>query len=197
MAAPISVGRQHALIRLNYAFLLAVVAVIAAILTAAMTLQYANRELPCPLCLLERVALFGICFGALANFRHGFSYRNTGYSLLFAVLLLVVSARQTLLDIYPRPGHAYIGSAILGIHMPVWSIIIAVTVLAAYAVKLAILGGDAFLRNAEVSTFPQIKRSADAIGLYVIALAAVNLVSVVLQCGLGECHTFGYRLLGG
>ena len=197
MGTPVSVGRQHALIRLNYAFLLGVVAVIAAILTAAMTLQYANRELPCPLCLLERVALFGICFGALANFRHGFSYRNTGYSLLFAVLLLVVSARQTLLDIYPRPGHAYIGSAILGIHMPVWSIIIAVTVLAAYAVKLAILGGDAFLRNADVNAFPQIKRSADAIGLYVIALAAVNLVSVVLQCGLGECHTFGYRLLGG
>lgn len=197
MATPVSVGRQHALIRLNYAFLLGVVAIIAAILTAAMTLQYANRELPCPLCLLERVALFGICFGALANFRHGFSYRNTGYSLLFAVLLLVVSVRQTLLDIYPRPGHAYIGSAILGIHMPVWSIIIAVAVLAAYAVKLAILGGDAFLRKADVNAFPQIKRSADAIGLYVIALAAVNLVSVVLQCGLGECHTFGYRLLGG
>jgi len=126
-----------------------------------MTLQYANRELPCPLCLLERVALFGICFGALANFRHGF------------------------------------GSAIFGIHMPVWSIIIAVTVLAAYAVKLVILGGDAFLRNADVNAFPQIKRGADAFGLYVIALAAVNLVSVVLQCGLGECHTFGYRLLGG
>ena len=197
MAIPVSAARQHALIGLNYAFLLCVVAVIAAILTAAMTLQYANRELPCPLCLLERVALFGICFGALSNFRHGFSYRNTGYSLLFAVLLLVVSARQTLLDIYPRPGHAYIGSAIFGIHMPVWSIIIAVVVLTAYAVKLAILGGDAFLRDANVNAFPQIKRGADAIGLYVIALAAVNLVSVVLQCGLGECHTFGYRLLGG
>lgn len=197
MTTSVSVGRQHALIRLNYAYLLCVVAVIAAILTAAMTLQYANRELPCPLCLLERVALFGICFGALANFRDGFSYRNTGYSLLFAVLLLVVSVRQTLLDIYPRPGHAYIGSAIFGIHMPVWSIIIAVTVLAAYAVKLMVLGGDAFLRNADVNAFPPIKRGADAIGLYVIALAAVNLVSVVLQCGLGECHTFGYRLLGG
>jgi len=194
---PISVGRQRALTRLNYAFLLAVVVAVAAILTAAMTLQYANRELPCPLCLLERVALFGICFGALANFRLGFSYRNTGYSLLFAVLLLVVSVRQTLLDIYPRPGHAYIGSAIFGIHMPVWSIIIAVAVLAAYAVKLAILGGDAFLRDADLEAFPRIKRTADAIGLYVIALAAVNFVSVVLQCGLGECHTFGYRLLGG
>jgi len=64
-------------------------------------------------------------------------------------------------------------------------------------VKLAILGGDAFLRDADLEAFPRIKRTADAIGLYVIALAAVNFVSVVLQCGLGECHTFGYRLLGG
>jgi disulfide bond formation protein DsbB len=194
---PATVVHRRLLIELNFAYLLCVVLGIAGILTAAMTLQYANRELPCPLCLLERVALFGVCFGVLQNFRHGFSYRNTGYSLLFTVLLLVISVRQSLLDIYPRPGHAYIGSAIFGIHMPVWSIIIALTLLTAYAVKLAILGGDEFLRDADIRSYPRTKRLADIIGLYVIALLAINFVSVVLQCGLGECHTFGYRLLGG
>jgi disulfide bond formation protein DsbB len=194
---PATVVHRRLLIELNFAYLLCVVLGIAGILTAAMTLQYANHELPCPLCLLERVALFGVCFGVLQNFRHGFSYRNTGYSLLFTVLLLVISVRQSLLDIYPRPGHAYIGSAIFGIHMPVWSIIIALTLLTAYAVKLAILGGDEFLRDADIRSYPRIKRLADIIGLYVIALLAINFVSVVLQCGLGECHTFGYRLLGG
>ena len=194
---PATVVHRRLLIELNFAYLLCVVLGIAGILTAAMTLQYANHELPCPLCLLERAALFGVCFGVLQNFRHGFSYRNTGYSLLFTVLLLVISVRQSLLDIYPRPGHAYIGSAIFGIHMPVWSIIIALTLLTAYAVKLAILGGDEFLRDADIGSYPRIKRLADIIALYVIALLAINFVSVVLQCGLGECHTFGYRLLGG
>jgi disulfide bond formation protein DsbB len=193
---PSSVGYQRLLIQLNFFYLLCVVLGIAGILTAAMVLQYGNHELPCPLCLLERVAMFGVCFGVLQNFRHGFSYRNTGYSLLFAVLLLVISVRQTLLDIYPRPGHAYIGSAIFGIHMPVWSIIIALTLLTAYAVKLALLGNDAFLRDTDVRSFPRIKRVANAIAFYVIALVAINLVSVVLQCGLGACHTFGYKLLG-
>jgi disulfide bond formation protein DsbB len=193
---PSAVGYQRLLIQLNFAYLLCVVLGIAGILTAAMALQYGNHELPCPLCLLERVAMFGVCFGVLQNFRHGFSYRNTGYSLLFAVLLLVIAVRQTLLDIYPRPGHAYIGSAVFGIHMPVWSIIIALTLLTAYAVKLAILGNDDFLRDTDVKAFPRIKQLADAIGLYVIALVAINLVSVVLQCGVGECHTFGYKLLG-
>ena len=106
---------------LNEAFMLGMMAVIAAILTAAMTLQYGRGELPCPLCLLQRVAMLGVCFGLMQNFRTGFSDRNLGFSLLFAVFLLVVAVRQTLLDIYPRPGHEYVGSAILGLHMPVWS----------------------------------------------------------------------------
>ena len=186
---------QRLLALLNYTYLLLVMFVIAGILTAAMTLQYVNGELPCPLCLLERVAMLGVCFGIMLNFRRGFSYQNTGFSLLFAIVLLVVSVRQSLLDIYPRPGHEYIGSAIFGIHMPVWSIIIALALLSAYAIKLAILGGDEYLREADVGEFPALGRIADILSIYVIALCLINLVSVVLQCGLGECHTFGYRLL--
>jgi disulfide bond formation protein DsbB len=191
-AAP---GTQRTLALLNYLYLLLVMAVIAGILTGAMTLQYANDELPCPLCLLERVALLGVCFGIMLNFRHGFSYQNTGFSLLAAIFLLVVSVRQTLLDIYPRPGHEYIGSPVFGIHLPVWSIIIALAILIAYAIKLSTLGGDEHLRQAPLAEFPAIRKLALGLSLYVIGVCLVNLVSVILQCGLGECHTFGYKLL--
>jgi len=190
---PMAARRLLALV--NYTYLLLVMFVIAGILTTAMSLQYANGELPCPLCLLERVAMFGVCFGIILNFRRGFSYQNTGFSLLFAIVLLVVAVRQTLLDIYPRPGHEYIGSAIFGIHMPVWSVIIALTLLTAYAIKLAILGDDEFLREVDVGEFPVMRKIADILGIYVIALCLINLASVVVQCGFGECHTFGYKLL--
>jgi len=190
---PMAARRLLALV--NYTYLLLVMFVIAGILTTAMSLQYANGELPCPLCLLERVAMFGVCFGIILNFRRGLSYQNTGFSLLFAIVLLVVAVRQTLLDIYPRPGHEYIGSAIFGIHMPVWSVIIALTLLTAYAIKLAILGDDEFLREVDVGEFPVMRKIADILGIYVIALCLINLVSVVVQCGFGECHTFGYKLL--
>ena len=190
---PMAARRLLALV--NYTYLLLVMFVIAGILTTAMSLQYANGELPCPLCLLERVAMFGVCCGIMLNFRRGFSYQNTGFSLLFAIVLLVVAVRQTLLDIYPRPGHEYIGSAIFGIHMPVWSVIIALTLLTAYAIKLAILGDDEFLREVDVGEFPVMRKIADILGIYVIALCLINLVSVVVQCGFGECHTFGYKLL--
>ncbi len=195
MSGPASQRSQQFVALLNYLYLLAIMLVIAGILTAAMTLQYAKGELPCPLCLLQRVAMFGVCFGIIENFRRGFSYQNTGFSLLFTILLLVVAVRQTLLDIYPRPGHDYIGSAVLGLHMPVWSIIIALCLLTAYAAKLAVLGGDEYLEEIPPSRFPFISRLGDVVSLYVIVICAVNFASVVLQCGLEECHTFGYRLL--
>ena len=178
---------------LNDLFQLAMMATMAAILTAAMVLQYYGNEIPCPLCLLQRVAMFGVCFGIIMHFRHGYSARNDGVSLLFALLLLIISARQTLLDIYPRPGHSYIGSAVLGLHMPVWSIVIAVSILLAFAVKFAALGGE-HLRDQQPA--PALGRLGRMLSLYVIAICLINFGSVIVQCGTDACQTSGYRLLG-
>jgi disulfide bond formation protein DsbB len=187
--------RRELPVLLNDLFLLGMMAVIAGILTAAMVMQYAFGELPCPLCLLQRAAMFGILFGLMQNFRNGFSYQNTGFSLLFTVFLLVVSVRQTLLDIYPRPGHEYIGSAVLGLHMPVWSILIAVAIITAFALKLVVLGSDQYLEGADARRHPLIRNIAVVLSLFVIAIAVINFGSVVVQCGVGECHTTGYALL--
>jgi disulfide bond formation protein DsbB len=179
---------------LNDLFLFSMMLTIAAILTTAIALQYYGGEIPCPLCLLQRVAMFGVCYGVILHFRDGYSARNDGFSLLFAVFLLIVSVRQTLLDIYPRPGHSYIGSAVLGLHMPVWSVIIAVAILLAFAIKFAVLGGEQ-LRDRPSP--PALARLAQLLSLYVIALGLINLGSVILQCGVGACHTSGYTLLSG
>ena len=179
---------------LNDLFLFAMLLTMAAVLTTAMVFQYYGGEIPCPLCLLQRAAMFGVCFGVILHFRHGYSARNDGVSMLFALFLLIVSARQTLLDIYPRPGHGYIGNAVLGLHMPVWSVIIAVAVLLAFAIKLAVLGGED-LRDREPS--PALGRLARLLCLYVVAICLINLASVILQCGAGACHTSEYRLLRG
>jgi disulfide bond formation protein DsbB len=179
---------------LNDLFQLALMLTIAAILTTAMILQYYGGEIPCPLCLLQRVAMFGVCFGIILHFRHGHSARHDGFGMLFALLLLIVSARQTLLDITPRPGHSYIGSAILGLHMPVWSVVIAVAMLLAFAIKFAVLGGEP-LQDSRPS--PTLGRVARLLGFYVVAICLINFVSVIVQCGVGACHTTEYRLLGG
>jgi disulfide bond formation protein DsbB len=179
---------------LNYLYLLLMMLTIAAIMSTAMAMQYFGGELPCPLCLLQRVALFGVCMGIILTFRLGDTNLNSGLSLLFAIFLLVISVRQSLLDIYPRPGHEYIGSAVFGIHMPVWCVLIALALLVAYAVKLSVLDGVA-ARAIPLSDFPALARAARVAGGYVVILCAINLASVVVQCGLDACHTSGYRLL--
>jgi disulfide bond formation protein DsbB len=176
-------------------FYLSMLYVVAAILTAAMAYQYLNHEIPCPLCLLQRLALFGVCFGIIQNFRSGYSDRNTGWSLLFTLFLLFVSVRQTLINIYPRPGHAYVGSAVFGIHMPVWCVLIATAILVAFGLKLTVLGGDHKFEGRKPAG--ALAKLATAGVIVVVVLCTINFASVVVQCGLDSCRTSGYRLLGG
>ena len=176
----------------GHLYLLLMLIVIAGILSAAMVMQYAFGELPCPLCLLQRVALFGVCFAIMLGLRDDDTARVTGIGLVFSLFLLIVSVRQTLLDIYPRPGHEYIGSAVFGLHMPVWSVIIALALLAGYALKLVVFSDR---QRPHISSYPALQRLASAVSVFVIILCAVNLVSVVLQCGIDQCHTDSYRIL--
>lgn len=154
------------------------------VLAAALVMQFGFGEAPCPLCLLERVGMFGACFGPMMHFGPGSRARATGVGLVFTVFLLVVSARQVLLDIVPRPGHAYVGSAVLGLHMPVWAVLIALALLAGFAVRLALFGG---VRD-EATRSPTVAGLARGASLLVLALAALNLAAVLLQCGFGACR---------
>jgi disulfide bond formation protein DsbB len=166
---------------------------LAGVLTAAMAFQYFDREIPCPLCLLQRVAMFGCCFGLIQQLRDGETQRGAGIALIFSALLLVISVRQTLLDIVPRQGHAYVGSAVFGAHMPVWSILIAVSLILGLALRLTLFGGPRATPEPEGST---LRRLTYGLGIYVVVICAINVLSVLAQCGLGQCHTSGYALLG-
>jgi hypothetical protein len=180
------------LVMLDRLILLLLTAVLSAILTAAMVMQYVFGDIPCPLCLLQRVSMFGCCFGLLHQLRTNDSERGGGIALLFALLLLVIAVRQTLLDLFPRPGHAYVGSAVFGVHMEVWSVVIGVSLLMALALRLTLFGAPRVLHQAER---PPLVRAVRLMELYVVLICAINVASVLLQCGLGECHTSGYWLL--
>lgn len=180
--------------RLNDGLLLATLLGLAVVLTGASVLQYGDGELPCQLCLLQRVAMLGVAWGVAAHFRWGYSARNIGASLVWATFQLVVSVRQVLLNIYPRPGHAYPGGTVLGLHLPVWSVVIATTLIASFSVELVVFDNMS-LRSAHAAR--ALVWAGRLLGLYVLALCALNLASALLQCGLGVCHTTGYKLLPG
>ncbi len=91
------------------------------LLTAAFAAQLMLRELPCPLCLLQRILFALLAIGPILNIRFGPRPSHYALSLLAAVVGASVSTRQVLLHILP--GDAGYGSALLGYHYYTWALI--------------------------------------------------------------------------
>ena len=100
-----------------------------AVQLAGYAFQFGLGELPCPLCLLQRVAFAMVTFGFLLNVRYGSQAAHYGIILLSALFGMAVAGRQTLLHIVPGSG-AY-GSAVFGLHFYTWAFLLfGLTVLA-------------------------------------------------------------------
>src|SRR5258708_15655773 len=86
---------------------------LALILLIAFGFQFGRNELPCPLCLLQRLAFVLCGFGFLLNLRFGSQPAHYGLTLLAALFGLAAAGRHLLLHIVPGTG-TY-GSALLGL----------------------------------------------------------------------------------
>src|SRR5262245_12729003 len=94
---------------------------VALVLAAAFAAQLVLHELPCPLCLLQRVLFAMLAIGPILNIRFGPHPSHYTLSLLAAVAGAVASTRQVLLHILP--GDMGYGSALLGYHYYTWALI--------------------------------------------------------------------------
>jgi disulfide bond formation protein DsbB len=153
---------------------------IALVLAAAFAAQLILGELPCPLCLLQRIQFAMLAIGPILNVRHGPRPSHYALSLLAAFAGAAFAARQILLHIMPGdPGY---GSALLGYHDYTWAFIgfaAAIVLIAA-----VLMFDDQF---AEASAAPQIGAPARGAVWLVIGLTVLNVVSTVLQCGFAAC----------
>ena len=87
---------------------------IAAVLVAAFAAQWLLHELPCPLCLLQRIEFAVLAIGPIMNVRWGPRPSHYALSLLAAAAGAAFSSRQVLLHI--MPGDAGYGTALFGYH---------------------------------------------------------------------------------
>ena len=85
----------------------------------ALFYQFVFHELPCPLCLLQRVGLFCIAFGAIMNLKHGKEFKYDLIIIISSIYSLIVAMRQVLLHIVP--GDAGYGSKFLDLHFYTWN----------------------------------------------------------------------------
>jgi disulfide bond formation protein DsbB len=163
---------------------------IAFVLLVAFAAQLVLHELPCPLCLLQRIQFAMLAVGPILNVRFGLRPSHYAVSLLTAVAGAAFAARQVLLHVMPGdPGY---GSALLGYHYYTWAFVgFAVAII---AVAVMLLFDDQFRDDGKPQPAGAFARAAVWL---VIALTALNVISTLLECGFGTCpdNPVAYELL--
>ena len=151
------------------------------VLFMAFVFQLIWHELPCPLCLLQRVGFTAIAFGFLLNLRFGLRPSHYGLALLGAIFTAFVAIRQILLHIVPGTG-AY-GSAVLGLHFYTWSFIVAVIVILFTVLMLSI---DRQYKPAHVK-HGHWRPLVHVMFAVVLLFALANAVNTYVECGFKQC----------
>jgi disulfide bond formation protein DsbB len=180
----------HVARTLNVWFVLAT----SCVLLGAFGVQFGASELPCPLCLLQRLAMLGVGGGAMLNVLFGVRPRYYGVSLASALVGGIVAGRQVLLHILP--GDAGFGAPLLGLHLYTWSFIAFAAVGGILALML-LFDGQFTVPSRPAARLPLSRFAAVVIGLF-LAVAVANVATTLLLCGLGPCEgdPTGYSWLG-
>lgn len=161
--------------------------VVCGIVLGGYHFQFAWDELPCPLCLLQRVGFAAVGFGLALNLIYGPQPGHYGVILIGALFGGSVAVRQILLHIVPGTG-AY-GSPVLGLHYYTWSAIFFFLILAGTALMLLSSRQFEHASEARVTEAARFGGSNLArLAFFVLVLTTLaDAVSTLLECGPFIC----------
>lgn len=174
-------------LRLVLGFNAAAVIASVGLVFGALAIQFGQHEVPCPLCLLQRLGFLAIAAGGLLNLRYGVRPAHYGVTLLGALTVGVVSLRQIALhicsgdEIGQCTGY---GGAPLGWHLYTWAFVAAAAAILGVALLLMI--DTPYVRPAKASLLTII------VFVYVAVAVVVNIGAVGVQCGTGSCGDPAY-----
>jgi disulfide bond formation protein DsbB len=180
---------------LNFIGLVAMIGV----LFGAYIYQFYYRELPCTLCLLQRVAMMAVAFGAAMNVMLGPDPRHYGVCLVSAALGGAVSIRQSMLHINPyfdattgKPtlsaaSNPPFGHSVMGLDLYVWGVLLFGTVILAVGI-IQLFRGQ--FRPAATEPAWLTRLAALGVGILFVT-AAVETLTTFLECGFGDCPNDG------
>ncbi|MGA7372774.1 MAG: disulfide bond formation protein B [Methyloceanibacter sp.] len=151
------------------------------VLVLAFADQLWFRDLPCPICILQRAGFIAAGFGLALNLIFGPRPSHYGLAIIGAMVEGVMSADQVLH--YIVPGTGSYGNAIFGLHFYSWSLIAFAVVVAGSGVMLM------FDRQFESSSPPPLPLTVFPLtAVALLALLAVgNVASTLAICGVGLC----------
>ena len=156
---------------------------VAAVLLIAFVLQFAQHELPCPLCMLQRVAFVLCGFGFLMNLRFGSHPAHYGVILLASLFGLAAAGRQVLLHIVP--GDQGYGPPVLGLHLYTWTFVFFTATVLGAALLLLLSPSEPERREGR-RALPMGALSSLAAWLLILVTLA-NAAAAFALCGPIEC----------
>ena len=108
--------------------------IICSILVFVLLEQLIIHDLPCPICLLQRVCYIAIGLAMLMNLCLGLRPAHYGLMILAALLGLAISVHQ--ISLHLAPGDMGYGSLILGHHLYTWAAIVFAVIIMFIALAL-------------------------------------------------------------
>ncbi len=150
------------------------------VLGFAFAWQLLYHEIPCPLCLLQRVAFILTGIGLLLNVQYGPANLHYGIIILSALAGASVAARQMALHI--MPGDAGYGAPFLGLHFYTWALLMFIALILYCGLMLCVDRANVQIA-ASRSTGPYARQ---VLWLFFL-LALANMGSTLLECGFGAC----------
>ncbi len=149
------------------------------VLVVAFADQLWFRDLPCPVCILQRAGFIAAAFGLALNLIYGPRPSHYGTAILGAIAGGVISAQQILVYIVPDSG-SY-GNAIFGLHLYTWALLMFALIVVGSAFML--LFDRQFAPTEPLVARPKLL-PVMAIALLLL-LAVANVISTLAICGLG------------
>jgi len=151
------------------------------VVCTTLSIQFIYHDLPCPLCLLQRLAFFGMALGFIMNLRFNFRASHYTIILLSGFLASFIALRQIVLHIIPGTG-SY-GAAIFGMHLYTWSYVGSIMTMVLTAILLSFdrqyqsINGNV---NQEGNGWRKLTQFLFVVFMLVLL---VNTISTFLLCG--------------
>lgn len=155
--------------------------IICGVLLSAYGVEFFWHEVPCPLCMLQRLCMIGAAIGCLLNVRFGIHMCHYGFTLLSSLAGGTVALRQ--ISLHVCPGFPEFGFPVLGLSLYTWSFV--VFVCTGLAVALLLFLYDPLKDSVESFTFSKFGKFV--FGL-LFTVTAANVITTFLHCGFGPCQ---------
>lgn len=155
--------------------------VLSGVLLSAFSVQFFWHEVPCPLCLLQRLGMIGVAAALLLNIKFGVKMSHYALAILSSFMGGFVALRH--ISLHVCPGFSEFGVPVLGLSLYTWSFVIFVC--SVVAISLLMFLYDPMQEQETVPPMNLWSKVAFAL-IFIIALG--NVIATFQQCGWGACE---------